>query len=111
MLTITLKLEQHILTHLISRYSGNIYIFTVCDSSFIISTQEISQTNTCLSLSPSLSGALPLFLSLVQILHIPLSVLMQIPPREWRPDFPKADINITGHCDGVIFMEAQKEVM
>lgn len=26
------------------------------------------------------------------------------------PDFPKADINITGHCDGVIFMEAPEEV-
>lgn len=25
-------------------------------------------------------------------------------------DFPKADINITGHCDGVIFMEAPEEV-
>lgn len=24
-------------------------------------------------------------------------------------DFPKADINITGHCDGVIFMEAQRK--
>lgn len=64
-----------------------------------------------LSLPLPLPGALSLLLLLVQILHIPLSVLMQIPPREWRPDFPKADINITGHCDGVIFMEAQKEVM
>lgn len=26
------------------------------------------------------------------------------------PDFPKADINITGHCNGVIFMEAPEEV-
>lgn len=26
------------------------------------------------------------------------------------PDFPKADINITGHCDGVIFMEAPEDV-
>lgn len=25
-------------------------------------------------------------------------------------DFPKPDINITGHCDGVIFMEAPEEV-
>lgn len=31
-------------------------------------------------------------------------------PVDPGPDFPKADINITGHCDGVIFMEAPEEV-
>ncbi len=31
-------------------------------------------------------------------------------PADPVPDFPKADINITGHCNGVIFMEAPEEV-
>lgn len=31
-------------------------------------------------------------------------------PADPKPDFPKADINITGHCNGVIFMEAPEEV-
>lgn len=31
-------------------------------------------------------------------------------PADPQLDFPKADINITGHCDGVIFMEAPAEV-
>lgn len=31
-------------------------------------------------------------------------------PVDPGPDFPKADINITGHCNGVIFMEAPEEV-
>lgn len=31
-------------------------------------------------------------------------------PADLGPDFPKADINITGHCNGVIFMEAPEEV-
>lgn len=31
-------------------------------------------------------------------------------PVDPGPDFPKAVINITGHCNGVIFMEAPEEV-
>ena len=31
-------------------------------------------------------------------------------PVDPGPDFPKVDINITGHCNGVIFMEAPEEV-
>lgn len=63
-----------------------------------------------LSVFCSLSPLLFSSLAPSNAVHSSLFAHTEALPVDPVPDFPKADINITGHCNGVIFMEAPEEV-
>lgn len=118
--------QQAVLQHRVNVFNSTTSLFWVIICRVILTqkhTERESEHHDCaicyrssqmahyfLSLSPSFAPFLLFSLAPSDAVHSSLFAHAEALPVDPVHDFPKADINITGHCNGVIFMEAPEEV-